>query len=227
MPVRDSPAGPGAILVSLGRSPNTGACVKSAWRSPALPKQAGKGWNSYTGATMVKRAYDLYPRVYAFDNLVWEERTAARGKRGRPDIAAFEYHLEDHLLELQAALRDKTYAPGPYRRYTVREPKERVISAAPYRDRVVHQRLFENSWGRCWMRHFERIPVHTTADFRCVGSSFVRSSATSQSFQTVSELDFVHFSEEEHGMRLLGAKIAVANPLSCSGERSCRVLLPL
>jgi hypothetical protein len=35
------------------------------------------------------------------------------------------------------------------------------------------------------------------------------------------------FFEEEHGMRLVGAKIAGANRLSCPGERSCHALLPL
>lgn len=83
----------------------------------------------------MRRIYDLYQQVYAFDNLLWVEKTAARGKRGRPDVAAFEYHLEDELLQLRDTLREKTYRPGPYRRYVVREPKERVISAAPYRDR--------------------------------------------------------------------------------------------
>ncbi|MBF6591533.1 MAG: RNA-dependent DNA polymerase [Ktedonobacterales bacterium] len=90
---------------------------------------------------MVKRAYDLYPQVCAFHNLVWAERTAARGKRGRPDIARFEYRLEDELLGLRDELRQQTYRPGPYRRYMVREPKARIISAAPYRDRVVHHAL--------------------------------------------------------------------------------------
>lgn len=90
---------------------------------------------------MVRRAYQLYSQVCAFDNLVWAEKTAARGKRGRPDVATFEYHLEDELIELRDALREKTYRPGPYRRYTIREPKERVISAAPYRDRVAHHAL--------------------------------------------------------------------------------------
>jgi retron-type reverse transcriptase len=100
---------------------------------------------------MVHRAYDLYPQVHAFHNLVAAERTAARGKRGRPDVARFEYRLEDELLRLHEELRERTYRPGPYRRYRIFEPKERVISAAPYRDRVVHHALC-----RVIEPHFER-----------------------------------------------------------------------
>lgn len=90
---------------------------------------------------MARRAYDLFSQVHDFANLIQAEKTAARGKRGRPDVATFEYHLEENLLTLRDELRAKTYHPGPYRRYTIREPKERVISAAPYRDRVVHHAL--------------------------------------------------------------------------------------
>jgi hypothetical protein len=36
---------------------------------------------------MARRVYDLYPQVYAFDKLVWVEKTAARGKRGRPQTS--------------------------------------------------------------------------------------------------------------------------------------------
>ena len=89
----------------------------------------------------MKRAYHLYPQIYAFENLVFAQRAAARGKRKRVDIAAFQYHLEDQLLTLSEELRTKTYQPGPYHHYTIREPKERLISAAPYRDRVVHHAL--------------------------------------------------------------------------------------
>jgi retron-type reverse transcriptase len=100
---------------------------------------------------MVKRAYNLYELVTSFENLVFAERLAARGKRGRPDVAAFEYHLEDQLLTLQTELHEKTYQPEAYQRFKIHEPKERIISAAPYRDRVVHHalcRVIEPSFER-------------------------------------------------------------------------------
>ena len=34
-----------------------------------------------------------------------------------------------------------SYQPGPYRTFTILEPKPRRISAAPFRDRVVHHAL--------------------------------------------------------------------------------------
>lgn len=80
-------------------------------------------------------------QVYAWDNLWLAWRRASRGKRGRPAAAGFEYHLEDNLVALQHELQTRTYCPGAYHSFTIREPKRRLISAAPFRDRVVHHAL--------------------------------------------------------------------------------------
>jgi retron-type reverse transcriptase len=83
----------------------------------------------------------LYPLVTDFDNLRRAFKNAARGKRSRPDVAAFEYDLEENLLKLQEELRAQTYTPGPYYNFRIYDPKPRLISAAPFRDRVVHHAL--------------------------------------------------------------------------------------
>jgi len=83
----------------------------------------------------------LYPKVFSWDNLLLAFRKASRGKRGRVPAAAFEYHLEDNLILLQTELREKTYEPGPYQSFYIHDPKRRLISAAPFRDRVVHHAL--------------------------------------------------------------------------------------
>jgi retron-type reverse transcriptase len=44
-------------------------------------------------------------------------------------------------LAIQHDLESKAYRPGTYRTFQIVEPKKRMISAAPYRDRVVHHAL--------------------------------------------------------------------------------------
>lgn len=83
----------------------------------------------------------MYAHLCSWDNLLLAYRKAARGKRGRPPVAAFELCLEGHLLALQRELRAFTYRPGPYTSFYIHEPKRRLISAAPFRDRVVHHAL--------------------------------------------------------------------------------------
>ncbi|MBM3222078.1 MAG: RNA-dependent DNA polymerase, partial [Candidatus Rokubacteria bacterium] len=60
------------------------------------------------------------------------------------------------LLALQRELLDGTYRPGGYRHFVVREPVERKISAAPFRDRVVHHalcRVIEPLFDRVFLPH--------------------------------------------------------------------------
>jgi len=83
----------------------------------------------------------FYPQIYTFENLARAARLARRGKRGRAEVCEFEYDLEHHLLEIRRKLRDETYTFAPYRCFTIREPKERLIHAAPFADRVVHHAL--------------------------------------------------------------------------------------
>lgn len=84
---------------------------------------------------------NLFPRIIAFSTLLAAFRKASKGKRYRPDVLAFGSNLESELFRLQHELQSFIYAPGPYRQFTIREPKPRLVSAAPFRDRVVHHAL--------------------------------------------------------------------------------------
>jgi RNA-directed DNA polymerase len=86
---------------------------------------------------------NLYPRLCAYENLYLAWRLAARGKRKSAEVADFEYALTDNLLALETELREGRYRPGPYRHFRITVPKPRRISAAPFRDRVVHHALVQ------------------------------------------------------------------------------------
>ena len=81
----------------------------------------------------------LYPQVFDWDNLLQSWRKARKGKRGQPPAATFEQNAGENLLALQTELRDKSYRPGGYLSFHIHEPKRRLISAAPFRDRGVCQ----------------------------------------------------------------------------------------
>ena len=89
----------------------------------------------------MKRHGHLWNDVISFENLLRAAETAAKGKRFRPAVAAFHFDLERNLWKLHEELATKTYRPGDYRSFFIFEPKKRQISAAPYRDRVVHHAL--------------------------------------------------------------------------------------
>ena len=83
----------------------------------------------------------LYPSLCSFENLYDAYLAAKKGKSGKDSVASFMRKREDELFALQNELRSKTYLPGAYHSFYVHDPKKRLISAAPFRDRVVHHAL--------------------------------------------------------------------------------------
>lgn len=83
----------------------------------------------------------MFDAIAGWDNLWQAYSQAARGKRRKGSAAAFEHQLADRLIALQDDLRDRSYRPGAYRHFFIHEPKRRKISAAPFRDRVMHHAL--------------------------------------------------------------------------------------
>lgn len=89
----------------------------------------------------MKRYGNLWPSVIAFENLRQAAHQAQKGRRFAENVLAFNYDLESALWQLHRELADQSYQPGAYKTFKIRDPKPRLISAAPYRDRVVHHAL--------------------------------------------------------------------------------------
>lgn len=90
---------------------------------------------------MPRRNKDLFGGIAGFSALLAAAERAAQGKRRKPGVAAFLARLEPELLRLERQLLAGTYHPGPYTAFEVGDIKRRRVSAAPFRDRVVHQAL--------------------------------------------------------------------------------------
>ena len=86
---------------------------------------------------------DLFGGIANFSALHAAFRKAIIGKRRKPGAAAFAAGLERNLLRLERELTDRSWRPGRFVEIAVRDPKPRLVSAAPFRDRVVHHALCE------------------------------------------------------------------------------------
>ncbi|MGH8477894.1 MAG: hypothetical protein ACRERV_03120 [Methylococcales bacterium] len=84
---------------------------------------------------------NLWPEIISFANLLRASRQAQQGKRFKTNVLRFHARREDELLRLHEQLKNQSYQPGNYYTFYITEPKKRLISAAPYRDRVVHHAL--------------------------------------------------------------------------------------
>jgi retron-type reverse transcriptase len=83
----------------------------------------------------------LFDRFATFRALRVAAMRAVKGKRKKPGAAGFFAGLETEVLRLERELLDGSYRPGRYVEIRITDPKERIVSAAPFRDRVVHHAL--------------------------------------------------------------------------------------
>lgn len=89
----------------------------------------------------MKRQNNLFEKIVSFENVLKASKKARRGKRYKASTARFEYYLENSILKIIEVLKNKTYEPGSYYDFYIHDPKKRLISAAPYFDRVIHHAL--------------------------------------------------------------------------------------
>lgn len=89
----------------------------------------------------MKRVGNLIPLIATYDNLMLAHYKAKRGKALKPDVQAFSQNLPQNIRTLQAQILSGQVAVGNYHYFTVYDPKERVICAAAYPERVLHHAL--------------------------------------------------------------------------------------
>jgi retron-type reverse transcriptase len=157
----------------------------------------------------MKTYRNLYPKIWDWDNLCLAYRRARKGKRAQRSVADFEFNREANLVRLQEELASKTYRPGSYTSFYIHEPKRRLISAAPFRDRVVHHAL-------CQVIEpiFERRFIYDSYASR-VGKgthrALDRCTYFSRGYRYVLQCDVVqHFPAMDHGILLVTLSRCIA-----------------
>jgi retron-type reverse transcriptase len=91
----------------------------------------------------MKVARNIFGKIASLEHLFhcWDH--FRRGKRKRKDIQFFERHLEDNIFQLQHDLVTLQYRHEPYRHFYISDPKQRHISKATVRDRLVHEAVYQ------------------------------------------------------------------------------------
>jgi RNA-directed DNA polymerase len=83
----------------------------------------------------------IFPKICALENLYQAAGKARKRKTRKEYVEAFGLRRERIIGQLHEELLTGTYEPSGYRQFRIFEPRERLISAAPYRDRVVHHAI--------------------------------------------------------------------------------------
>ena len=103
----------------------------------------------------MKRVGCLYPLIAERDNLLLAFAKAQRGKQDKRDVLRFREYLHEELVRMSQELKGGTITVGDYHYFTIHDPKERRICAAPFRERVLHHAIM----NLC-EPVFERFAIH-------------------------------------------------------------------
>ncbi len=89
----------------------------------------------------MKRAGNLFDQIADWSNLRLAVARALRGKRQRDDARQFVSRLDANLAQLHEQLMSETVTFGAYRQFVIHDPKERIITAPCFRERVLHHAI--------------------------------------------------------------------------------------
>lgn len=88
---------------------------------------------------MPKRINNIFKDSLTFKKMYNAYYRAAKGKHQTKEVILFEMDLATNLTNILRDISKQNYKSGIYRKFKIYEPKERLILALPFRDRVVHQ----------------------------------------------------------------------------------------
>lgn len=89
----------------------------------------------------MRRAGQLFDAIVSQQNLRIACGKALCGKRDRPEARRFVTNLEQELDRLATGLLQNDYALGRCRQFVVHDPKERLITAPCFAERVLHHAI--------------------------------------------------------------------------------------
>lgn len=81
--------------------------------------------------------------IATLEQFILAVHRAALGKKSRPDVQRYIMNSFANTLKIRDAVRNGNYWPSPYHEFHVKDPKERLVQALPFADRIVHQWLVE------------------------------------------------------------------------------------
>ncbi len=90
----------------------------------------------------LKRIGNLIEEIISSENMFLAFKDAKKGKSSKKKVFDFEINLGENISYLIKSIKNGTYKPKPYRKFTVKEPKERTIYAPAFEDVVVQHAIY-------------------------------------------------------------------------------------
>lgn len=89
----------------------------------------------------MKRTGHLMEQITNLDNLYLAYQKACRGKHGKKEVLLFAESFDLNIQTMRSGLLDGTISVGNYHFFTIHDPKERIICAASFPERVLQHAI--------------------------------------------------------------------------------------
>ena len=83
-------------------------------------------------------------QIFTFENLYAAYKKCRLSKQHKGEVIRFETNLAQNIHSLINEILSRKYKIGKYKTFIIYEPKERIIEALPFRDRVVIRCFCDN-----------------------------------------------------------------------------------
>ena len=87
----------------------------------------------------MKKKNNLYNKITDLDVIMdMYDHVIRSNTKNKEKIETFENYYSENIYQIKDELAGKTYSPGKYSIFMIREPKLRVIMSLPIKDKIVN-----------------------------------------------------------------------------------------
>jgi len=89
----------------------------------------------------MRRAANLFDQISEPENILLAFYKASRGKKSHAMVRLFARDLDQRVKSISNAIRNDSFPLGRFHQFLIRDPKERVITAPCFDERVLHHAI--------------------------------------------------------------------------------------
>lgn len=136
----------------------------------------------------MRRVGNLMSQIVDYDNIQLAFIKSCRGKQAKQEVLEFRADYEKNISEIRKSLLSGNMQVGNYNYFKIYDPKERLICAASFRERVVHHAIMN-----VCHQYFERTLIYDTYATRIgkgVYKALDKAKIAASKYQYVAKLDY-------------------------------------
>lgn len=89
----------------------------------------------------MKRIGNLINQIADYDNIQLAFIKSCRGKQAKREVLLFRENYDENIRSIRRGILSGEIEIGDYNYFTIKDPKERIICAASFRERVLHHAI--------------------------------------------------------------------------------------